>query len=423
MKLKRITIYMNFFILLFLLSNMSTTNALQQDDSEGHTFDFSPYSYYMQTEFYNTYIPVGQSYAYPTLKLYSSFMVDQAFQDYFSKWWRWNNRYVHEIEERIISGSNQHYFDYRGFYYTNIQDTFVDYEVEDDSEWELHVRDPEDNLLPGHYYYVWSLWDSINGLGVGTYSNSHWLTSEVDGFNFNGLDYDHLLRQTYSFTIYQGGGGGTSTLSSYDDNNEQPITEKYEDLPLSVHPSEKIITIKCPLFNFKIEIRQIDDCTFKIISLINLDNEPSINAFNELCINALNEKISENPNKLTTALLSFKNPVNIDAFQQLVNAYGWNVRSINLKYVSDDDIAYIHSAIFDNRLSENMFDSIGIDHNRISGVYGCEIEATVKSFLEYFAYYAYNTKILNLVSLFADDWLVQNGYSPRVYTHIGFLGA
>ena len=70
-----------------------------------------------------------------------------------------------------------------------------------------------------------------------------------------------------------------------------------------------------------------------------------------------------------------------------------------------------------------MFDFFGIDHNKISGVYGCEIEATLKSFHGYFDYYLYNTKVLNLVSLFADDWLVQNGYSPKVYTHIGFLGA
>lgn len=423
MKLKRITIYVNFLFFIFLVSNVNTINAARQDDNEGHTFEFSPYSYYMQTEFYDTYIPTGQSYAYPTLKLYSSFQVDQEFQDYFSKWWRRWARYVHEIEERIISGSNQHYFDYQGFYYTNIQDTFVDYEVEDDPEWELHVRDPEDNLLPGYYYYVWSLWDSVNGLGVGTYSNSHWLTSEVDGFTGGAADYDHLLRQTFSFTIYPGAGGGTCTRSSYDGNIQQKHTSKYEDFPLSIHPSKPISTIKCPIFNFEIEIRQIAVGTFKIISAINLDSDSSINAFNALCINTLNEKISGNPNKKTTALLSFKNPVSIDTFQQMANNYGWNIRSLNLEYVSDNGIAYIHTPITNNKLSANMFDFFGIDHNKISGVYGCEIEATLKSFHEYFDYYSSNTKVLNLVSLFVSDWLIQNGYSPEVYTHIGFLGA
>ncbi|MCE7738246.1 MAG: hypothetical protein KAU62_04430 [Candidatus Heimdallarchaeota archaeon] len=377
----------------------------------------------MQTEFYDTFIPEGQTYAYPTLKLYSSFKVDQEFQDYFSKWWRRWARYVHEIEERIISGSNQHYFDYRGFYYTNIQDTFVDYEVEDDPEWELHVRDPEVNLLPEYYYYVWSLWDSLDGLGVGTYSNSHWLTSEVDGFTGGAADYDHLLRQTFSFTIYPGSGGGSGTLCSNSNYNEQTQTTKYEDLPLSIYPSKPMITIKCPIFNFEIEIRQITVDKFKIISAINLDSDSSINAFNALCIKKLNEKISENPTKKTTALLSFKKPVSIDIFQQMASDYKWNIRSLKLEYNSNNGIAYIHIPLTNNKLSAEIFDLFEIDYNKISGVCGCEIEATLMSFHEYFDYYSYNTKVLNLVSLFADDWLVQNGYSPEVYTHIGFLGA
>ncbi len=420
---KKIYLSINFLVLAFLICNMNNVNAARQDDNEGHTFEFSPYMYYIQTEFYDTYIPAGQTYASPTLKLYSSFKVDQDFQDYFSKWWRCWARYVHEIEERIISGSTNHYFDYRGFYYTNIQDTFVDYEVEDDPEWELHVRDPDENLQPEYYYYVWSYWNSINGLEAGTYSNSHWLTSEVDGVTGGAADYDHLSGKTFSFTIYPSGRGVGGTLNSNSIYNEQTQKTKCENLPLSIYPSIPVITIKCPIFNFQIEIRQITVDTFKIISAINLDSNSSINAFNALCINTLNEKISENPNKKTTALLSFKKSVSIDTFQQMAGDFNWNIRSLKLEYISDNGVAYIHTPLTNNKLPVNIFDLFEIDYNKISGVCGCEIEATLMSFHEYFDYYSSNTKVLNLVSLYADDWLIQNGYHPKAYTHIGFLGA
>ncbi len=427
MNSRKIYVTISFLFLVFLISNMNNVNAAKQDDNEGHTFDFSPYYYTIQPSFYNTRVPYGGGTVIPGMKLTSYFKVDQEFQDYFSKWWRVTAEYVHEIEERKIGGSTSHYFTYYGdFYTTNVGGyTWVEFEIDPDTpdpEWEFHVFNPDGNLQPETLYYVYSYWTGMNPLEVGTYSNSHWLTSEVDGVIGGAWDYDHLLRRTFTFTIHPhqggGGGGGFSSVS----NSDTEIQSESLPIPLCSLNSEYITDIQIPQTNLLITIKQISDKAFKIITRYGFQSDQERINFNDLCLNKLNEKMEESPSARMLALLKLDESLTINDMIDLANKNDWKINALKLKYKGEKGDSYIHFSLFNNKIPEHIFKIMNIDTKKIKGIYGIEVESSVEILYNYIQNNSNTIKIYNLASLFAEEWLENNGYTPEIFTHIGCYG-
>lgn len=65
--MKKTTLFLSLLILLVLVLQYSSlsVSAARQDDEEGHTYEFSPYLYDIETVFFNTLIPYGASEVTP----------------------------------------------------------------------------------------------------------------------------------------------------------------------------------------------------------------------------------------------------------------------------------------------------------------------------------------------------------------------
>ena len=413
LKTKKSILIVSIILCIFIIPSNSVTALLYQDDNEGHTFDFSPYIYNIRTSFSNTHIPDGSHYIIPNMALTSHFTVDQAFQDYFHKWWRRGYRYVHEIEERIISGSAIHYFNYDGDYVTTISDTFVDYEVEDDPEWELHVRDPDINLNPEQDYFVTSFWRGFQALTAGIYRNSHWLTSEIDGFGFGFTDYDHLLREEFTLEITSSGGGPFIRSTE----------KEHTYIPLSLHKSTILGILKVPEFNLNIEVRKISDCEFKIVSDLGFYGDTiKRNDFNKWSLSLLEREMTKNSNKTINTLLTLENPILITEFMELAKIYNWDIQSIKLEYQDGGKTKFLHSTLYGDKTLDDVLKKAGINKEAIIGIYFAEINS--KSDLLY-DFYSNNNAIIktfNLISLYVEHWLMKRGFNPSAFAHIGFIG-
>ena len=53
------------------------------------------------------------------------------------------------------------------------------------------------------------------------------------------------------------------------------------------------------------------------------------------------------------------------------------------------------------------------------GVYGIEVESSVEMLFNFIQTNADSVEICNLASLFAEEWLENNGYTPEIFAHIG----
>ncbi|GAH34839.1 unnamed protein product [marine sediment metagenome] len=65
---------------------------------------------------------------------------------------------------------------------------------------------------------------------------------------------------------------------------------------------------------------------------------------------------------------------------------------------------------------------MNIDNEKIIGVYGIEVESSVEMLNNYIQNNTNSIIICNLASLFAEEWLENNGYTPEIFTHIGCYG-
>jgi hypothetical protein len=376
LKTKKSILIVSIILCIFIIPSNSVTALLYQDDNEGHTFDFSPYIYNIRTRFSNTHIPDGSYYIIPNMALTSHFTVDQAFQDYFHKWWRRHYHYAHEIEERIISGSAIHYFNYDGDYVTTILDTYVDYEVEDDPEWELHVRDPDINLNPEQDYFVTSFWRGFQALTAGIYRNSHWLTSEVEGIGFGYNDYDHLLREEFTLEITSSGGG--PFIRS---------TEKEQTyIPLSLRKSTRLGILKVPKFNLNIEVRKISDSEFKIVSDLGFYGDTiKRNDFNKWSLSLLEREMTKNSNKTINTLLTLENPILITEFMELAKIYNWDIQSIKLEYQDGGKTKFLHSTLYEDKTLDDVLKKAGINKEAIIGIYFAEINSKLDLLYDFYS--------------------------------------
>lgn len=354
--------------------------------------------------------------------LTSHFTVDQEFHDYFAAWWREFADYVHEIEERILPGNEYHLFSYSGTYITDIPDTFVDYEFNntdwpdngDDPEWELHVNHPDDNIIVEHEHYVESYWEGLSALTIGTYSNSHWLTSEVDGFTGGFLDYDHLLRQNFTFTIEQdttppssGGGGNNHLVRSF-------------GLPVHFHKSSKLATLN--LQYGKVIVKEISNNQFKIISNFRFKTERENKKFNRWSANLLEQKMKKQENALVNTLVSFKKQIPLEQFLEISNYYNWTMRTIKLRYHYNNKESYLTVTLPNGASIVDIFKRFKIDLNNIDGVYFAEIESSPQSIFQYYSVNKNNIKTFNCASIFVENWLTKQGLQPSTIVHLGFVG-
>ncbi|MBY9001328.1 MAG: hypothetical protein KGD64_10460 [Candidatus Heimdallarchaeota archaeon] len=84
--------------------------------------------------------------------------------------------------------------------------------------------------------------------------------------------------------------------------------------------------------------------------------------------------------------------------------------------------SYIHVALFDNKIPEQIFKTMNIDTDKIIGVYGIEVESSVEMLNNFIQNNAGSVEICNLASLFVEEWLENNGYTPEIFIHIGCYG-